>query len=311
MVREHTLQTHDLILPLFVSEKVQDRVPVASMPGVFQLSLDALADEAARAHGAGICGVLLFGIPAHKDEVASQAYAADGIVQRAVRAIKTRCPELVVITDVCLCEFMSHGHCGIAEFSGDQVHVHNDPSVELLVKTAVSHAAAGADIVAPSDMMDGRVGAMRVGLDAAGFSQTVILSYAAKFASAFYGPFRDAAESAPQAGDRRGYQMDAANALEALREVALDVEEGADMVMVKPGLPYLDIVWRVKSQFGLPTAVYNVSGEYAMIKAAAARGWLDERATVLEQMLAFKRAGADLIVTYWATQVAEWLREAR
>lgn len=311
MVREHTLQTHDLILPLFVSEKVQDRVPVASMPGIFQLSLDALVEEAARAHATGICGVLLFGIPAHKDEVASQAYAADGVVQRAVRAIKARCPELVVITDVCLCEFMSHGHCGIAEFSGDQVHVHNDPSVELLVKTAVSHAAAGADIVAPSDMMDGRVGAMRVGLDAAGFSQTVILSYAAKFASAFYGPFRDAAESAPQAGDRRGYQMDAANALEALREVALDVEEGADMVMVKPGLPYLDVVWRVKSQFGLPTAVYNVSGEYAMIKAAAARGWLDERATVLEQMLAFKRAGADLIVTYWATQVAEWLREAR
>ncbi len=310
MVREHTLQTHDLILPLFVSEKVKDRVPVASMPGVFQLSLDALVEEAARAHAAGICGVLLFGIPAHKDELASQAYAADGIVQRAVRAIKTRCPELVVITDVCLCEFMSHGHCGVAEFSGDQVHVHNDPSVDLLVKTAVSHAAAGADIVAPSDMMDGRVGAMRVGLDAAGFTQTVILSYAAKFASAFYGPFRDAAESAPQAGDRRGYQMDAANALEALREVALDVEEGADMVMVKPGLPYLDIVWRVKSEFGLPTAVYNVSGEYAMIKAAAARGWLDERATVLEQMLAFKRAGADLIVTYWATQVAEWLREA-
>jgi porphobilinogen synthase len=306
MVREHTLQTHDLILPLFVSEKVEDRAPVASMPGVFQLSLDALVEEAARAHAAGICGVLLFGIPAHKDEVASH-----GIVQRAVRAIKARCPELVVITDVCLCEFMSHGHCGIAEFSGDRVHVHNDPSVELLVKTAVSHAAAGADIVAPSDMMDGRVGAMRVGLDAAGFSQTVILSYAAKFASAFYGPFRDAAESAPQAGDRRGYQMDAANALEALREVALDVEEGADMVMVKPGLPYLDIVWRVKSEFGLPTAVYNVSGEYAMIKAAAARGWLDERATVLEQMLAFKRAGADLIVTYWATQVAEWLREPR
>jgi porphobilinogen synthase len=308
MVREHTLQTHDLILPLFVSEKVEDRVSVASMPGVFQLSLDALVEEAARAHAVGICGVLLFGIPAHKDEVASQAYAADGIVQRAVRAIKARCPELVVITDVCLCEFMSHGHCGITEFSNGRAHVHNDPSVELLVKTAVSHAAAGADIVAPSDMMDGRVGAIRVGLDAAGFTQTVILSYAAKFASAFYGPFRDAAESAPQAGDRRGYQMDAANALEALREVALDVEEGADMVMVKPGLPYLDIVWRVKSQFGLPTAVYNVSGEYAMIKAAAAQGWLDERATVLEQMLAFKRAGADLIVTYWATQVAEWLR---
>ncbi len=224
-----------------------------------------------------------------------------------MRELKRAVPGLIVITDVCLCEFMSHGHCGIAEFHGDEVHVHNDASVELLVRTAVSHAEAGADIVAPSDMMDGRIGAMRQGLDAAGFQDTVIMSYAAKFASAFYGPFRDAAESTPKAGDRRSYQMDSANALEALREVALDIEEGADMVMVKPGLPYLDIVWRVKERFGLPTAVYNVSGEYAMIKAAAANGWLDERATVLEQMLAFKRAGADLVVTYWARDLMRWL----
>jgi porphobilinogen synthase len=211
------------------------------------------------------------------------------------------------MTDVCLCEFMSHGHCGIAHFEGEHVHVENDASVELLVKEAISHAAAGADVVAPSDMMDGRVGAIRAGLDAAGFHDTVIMSYAAKFASAFYGPFRDAAESAPSAGDRRSYQMDSANVLEALREVELDVAEGADIVMVKPGLPYLDVLWRVKERFELPTAVYNVSGEYAMIKAAAARGWLDERATVLEQMTAFKRAGADLIITYWARQLMKWL----
>jgi porphobilinogen synthase len=277
------------------------------MPGVHQLSLAELVKEAAAAHAEGVASVLLFGIPANKDEEATQAYAAQGIVQRAVRELKRAVPGLIVITDVCLCEFMSHGHCGIAEFHGDDVHVHNDASVELLVRTAVSHAEAGADIVAPSDMMDGRIGAMRQGLDAAGFQDTVIMSYAAKFASAFYGPFRDAAESTPKAGDRRSYQMDSANALEALREVALDIEEGADMVMVKPGLPYLDIVWRVKERFGLPTAVYNVSGEYAMIKAAAANGWLDERATVLEQMLAFKRAGADLIVTYWARDLMRWL----
>ncbi len=310
LVREHSVAVRDLILPLFVSEKISGRVPVASMPGVAQLSLEELVMEAADAHAAGISSVLLFGIPAVKDERATQAFAENGIVQRAVRALKEACPELIVITDVCLCEFMSHGHCGIADFHGDRVHVHNDASVELLVKTAVSHAAAGADIVAPSDMMDGRVGAIRAGLDASDFTGTPIMSYAAKFASAFYGPFRDAAESAPSAGDRRTYQMDGANALEALREVALDVEEGADMVMVKPGLPYLDIVWRVKERFGLPTAAYNVSGEYAMLKAAAANGWLDERAAVLEQMLSFKRAGADLIVTYWARQLADWLRES-
>jgi porphobilinogen synthase len=307
LVRETALHRDDFILPLFVSEKVDQRSAVASMPGVHQLSLAELVKEAAAAHAEGVASVLLFGIPSTKDEEATQAYAAEGIVQRAVRELKRAVPGLIVITDVCLCEFMSHGHCGIAEFHGDHVHVHNDASVELLVRTAVSHAEAGADIVAPSDMMDGRIGAMREGLDAAGFQETVIMSYAAKFASAFYGPFRDAAESTPKAGDRRSYQMDSANALEALREVALDIEEGADMVMVKPGLPYLDIVWRVKERFGLPTAVYNVSGEYAMIKAAAANGWLDERATVLEQMLAFKRAGADLIVTYWARDLMRWL----
>ena len=308
LVRETHLQPENFILPLFVSEKVQDRVPVPSMPGVFQLSEKELVEEARRAYDAGVSSVLLFGIPEHKDEDASQAYSQYGVVQRSVRALKREIPELLVVTDVCLCEFMSHGHCGVTEFRGTHAHVHNDASVELLVKTAVSHAESGADIVAPSDMMDGRIGAMREGLDDAGFEDTIIMSYAAKFASAFYGPFRDAAESAPQAGDRRSYQMDAANAEEALREVELDISEGADIVMVKPGLPYLDIVWRVKERFGLPTAVYNVSGEYAMLKAAAANGWLDEKAAVLEQMIAFKRAGADLIITYWARDVVEWLR---
>jgi len=311
LVRENALRVDDFILPLFVSERVSGRAPVASMPGVFQLSEKELVAEALAAHEEGISAVLLFGIPEHKDERATQAYAEDGIVQRAVRALKAARPELLVITDVCLCEFMSHGHCGITHFHGDMAHVENDASVELLVQTAVSHARAGADIVAPSDMMDGRIGAIRNGLDFAGFQDTIIMSYAAKFASAHYGPFRDAAESAPAAGDRRTYQMDAANAREALRETALDIEEGADIVMVKPGLPYLDILWRVKERFGLPTAVYNVSGEYAMVKAAAQNGWLDERATVLEQMMAFKRAGADLIITYWARQIAAWLAGAK
>ena len=311
LVRENALRVEDLVLPLFVSEKIAARVPVPSMPGVFQLTEKELVAEAIGAHTEGISAVLLFGIPEKKDERASQAYAKDGVVQRAVQALKAARPDLLVITDVCLCEFMSHGHCGITHFHGDQAHVENDASVELLVQTAVSHARAGADIVAPSDMMDGRIGAIRAGLDAAGFENTIIMSYAAKFASAHYGPFRDAAESAPAAGDRRTYQMDAANAREALRETALDIEEGADIVMVKPGLPYLDIVWRVKERFGLPTAVYSVSGEYAMVKAAVQAGWLDERATVLEQMLAFKRAGADFIITYWARQVAAWLRETR
>lgn len=309
MVRETTLAPHDFILPLFVSEKIASPAPVASMPGVFQLTEKALIEEAAGAHADGVPAVLLFGIPAHKDERASQAYAADGVVQRSVRALKAAVPGLLVITDVCLCEFMSHGHCGVTTFRGEHAHVANDASVALLAQTAVSHAEAGADIIAPSDMMDGRIGALRRALDAAGFTDTPLLSYAAKFASAFYGPFRDAAESAPACGDRRTYQMDPANALEALREVALDLEEGADLVMVKPGLPYLDLVWRIKEKFGLPTAAYHVSGEYAMLKAAAQLGWLDEKACVLEQMLAFKRAGADLILTYYARQLARWLRE--
>ena len=309
MLRETALSPHDFILPLFVSEKITSPAPVASMPGVFQLTEKALVEEAAGAHADGVPAVLLFGIPAHKDEQASQAHAAHGVVQRSVRALKAAVPGLLVITDVCLCEFMSHGHCGVTTFHGGHAHVDNDASVALLAQTAVSHAEAGADIIAPSDMMDGRIGALRRALDAAGFTDTPLLSYAAKFASAFYGPFRDAAESAPACGDRRTYQMDPANALEALREVALDIEEGADLVMVKPGLPYLDLVWRIKEKFGLPTAAYHVSGEYAMLKAAAQLGWLDEKACVLEQMLAFKRAGADLILTYYARQLARWLRE--
>ena len=307
MVRETRVHVTDLILPLFVSDRITARVPVGSMPGVDQLTVADAAADAAAAYEEGIRAVLLFGIPAEKDTLASQAYADDGVVQRAVRAIKAASPELIVITDVCLCEYMSHGHCGITHIEGDHVTVLNDQSLDLLARSAVSHAAAGADIVAPSDMMDGRVLAIREALDAAEFQNTAILSYAAKFASAFYGPFRDAAESAPQAGDRKTYQMDAGNALEALRETALDIEESADMVMVKPGLAYLDILHRVKERFEMPTAVYHVSGEYAMVKAAATNGWIDERAVTLEVMTAFKRAGADLIVTYAARDVARWL----
>jgi porphobilinogen synthase len=280
------------------------------MPGVAQLDEDTLFAEALCAFEAGVRAVLLFGIPSERDEKATQAYAENGVVQRAVRRLKREVPKLVVMTDVCLCEYMNHGHCGVTEFHGDTAHVHNDASVELLVKTALSHAKAGADVVAPSDMMDGRIGAIRSALDDAGFEDKILMSYAAKFASAFYGPFRDAAESAPRAGDRRAYQMDAANAREALREAELDVAEGADILMVKPGLPYLDLVWRIKERFGLPTAVYNVSGEYARLTAAAANGWLDEKACVLEQMTAFKRAGADIIITYWARECAEWLRRS-
>ena len=308
LVRENSLSAHDFILPLFVSEKIAGRRPIGSMPGVEQLAPNEVAAEAARACTTGLRAIILFGIPSEKDERASGAYAEKGVVQEAVRAIKKECPELLVITDVCLCEYMSHGHCGVTRMDGEHFHVLNDESVELLVKTAVSHAAAGADLVAPSDMMDGRVGAIREALDTAGFDQTAILSYAAKFASAFYGPFREAAESPPQFGDRRTYQIDPANAREALREVALDLEEGADIVMVKPALPYLDILWRVRERFGLTTAVYHVSGEYAMVKAAAERGWIDERQAVLEIMTGLKRAGADLIVTYWAKELAEWTR---
>ena len=278
------------------------------MPGVFQLSVKEIADEARAAQDLGLQALLLFGIPEQKDEQATGAYAENGVIQKALRAIKSKCPDLVTITDVCLCEYMSHGHCGVTRIDGDHFHVLNDESVELLVKRSFSHAAAGADMVAPSDMMDGRIGAIREALDSAGLDQTGIISYAAKFASAFYGPFREAAESPPQFGDRRSYQMDIANANEALREVALDIDEGADIVMVKPALPYLDILWRVHERFGKPTAVYHVSGEYAMIKGAVEKGLLDERTAVLEIMTALKRAGADIIVTYWARELAKWLR---
>jgi len=309
LTRETHLSVHDFVLPLFVSEKVQQRRPIASMPGVFQLSDKEVADETRAAQDLGLQAVLLFGIPEEKDEQASGAYAEDGIVQKALKAIRSKCPDLVTITDVCLCEYMSHGHCGVTRIDGDHFHVLNDETVELLVKTALSHAAAGADIVAPSDMMDGRVGAIREALDERGFDQTAIMSYAAKFASAFYGPFREAAESPPQFGDRRSYQMDFANANEALREVALDIDEGADIVMVKPALPYMDILWRVRERFRKPTAVYHVSGEYAMVKSAVEKGLLNERDAVIEIMTALKRAGADIIVTYWARELARWLRE--
>ncbi|MEP6821353.1 MAG: porphobilinogen synthase [Chthoniobacterales bacterium] len=309
LVRETKLSPHDFILPLFVSAKVEGRREIGSMPGVFQLSIAEAVVEAKGAAALGLQAVLLFGIPAVKDEAASEAYAQGGIVQEAVRAIKAACPELVVMTDVCLCEYMSHGHCGVVRRDGEHFHVLNDESVALLAKTAVSHAAAGADLVAPSDMMDGRIGAIREALDGAGFSEAGIMSYAVKFASVFYGPFREAAESPPQFGDRRTYQMDTANAAEALREAALDVEEGADILMVKPALPYLDILWRVRERFGKPTAVYHVSGEFAMVKAGVAAGVFEERAAVLEIMTSLKRAGADLIVTYWAKELAGWTRE--
>ena len=308
LVRETKLHAHDFVLPIFISEKLSAKREIASMPGVFQHSLGDCVEEAKRAYELGLQAVLLFGIPAEKDEQASGAYAEKGIVQDAVRAIKKSCPDLVVIADVCLCEYMSHGHCGVTQRDGEHFHILNDESVELLAKTSLSLAKAGADFVAPSDMMDGRIGAIREALDAEGFSDTGIISYAVKFASAFYGPFREAAESPPQFGDRRSYQMDPANGAEAMREAALDVEEGADVLLVKPALPYLDILWRVRERFGKPTAVYHVSGEFAMVKAGAAKGCFDERTAVLEIMTSLKRAGADLIVTYWAKELAEWTR---
>src|SRR3954453_13805205 len=308
LVRETKLSAHDFVLPLFVSEKIEQPRAIASMPGVSQFSLRDVVVEATRARDLGLQAILLFGIPAKKDEAASGAYAENGIGQRACPSIKEACPDLVVVTDVCLCEYTSHGHCGVTRVDGDHFHVLNDETVELLVKPAVSHATAGADMVAPSDMMDGRIGAIRTALDQAGFDQTGIISYAAKFASVFYGPFREAAESPPQFGDRRSYQMDSANADEALREVALDVEEGADILLVKPALPYLDILWRVRERFAKPTAVYHVSGEYAMIKAAVERGIMEERAAVLELMTSLKRAGADIIITYWARELVEWTK---
>jgi porphobilinogen synthase len=308
LVRETNLTAHDFVLPLFISDKIDKRRAIPSMPGVFQFTVNEVVDEARKAQDAGLQAVLLFGIPDKKDEQASGAYAANGVIQKGLRAIKKKCPELIAITDVCLCEYMSHGHCGVTRIDGEHFHVLNDESVELLVKTAISHAKAGADMVAPSDMMDGRIGAIREALDHGGFTDTGIMSYAAKFASIFYGPFRDAAESPPQFGDRRTYQMDTANADEALLEVALDVDEGADIIMIKPALPYLDILWRARERFGKPTAVYHVSGEFAMVKAAAEKKVFDERAAVLEIMTSLKRAGADIIVTYWARELAEWLK---
>src|SRR5262245_62175044 len=309
LVGETQLNISQLVLPLFVRGGRKVRRPIAAMPGVFQLSVDQLVHEAAKAHALGVPAVLLFGIPDKKDAKASGAYATNGIVQQAVRALKKELPQLLVITDVCLCEYMDHGHCGIVQRNRSSAKILNDPTLKLLARTAASHVDAGADLVAPSDMMDGRVRAIREELDRRGFADTPILSYAAKFASAFYGPFREAAESAPQFGDRRSYQMDPANAAEALREVALDIQEGADIVMVKPALAYLDILHRVKTEFGYPTAAYAVSAEYSMIKAAAANGWVDERAITLESLIAMRRAGADIVITYAATAVAGWLKE--
>lgn len=305
MVREHHLTKSDLMYPMFVIYGTKVRNPVASMPGVFQLSVDELLQETAKVVEKGIQSVILFGIPEHRDELGTGAYHENGIVQQAVRAIKKNYPELLVATDVCLCEYTSHGHCGVVE----KGQVLNDPTLELLAKTALSHVEAGADMVAPSDMMDGRIGAIRRILDTHGYHQVPIMSYAAKYASAFYGPFRDVAESAPQFGDRSSYQMDPANSNEAMREIALDLEEGADIIMVKPGLPYLDILRRAKDRFDVPLAVYNVSGEYAMVKAAASKGWIDEKKVVMELLLSMKRAGADLILTYHALDAAGWLEE--
>ena len=325
LVAETRLDVSQLVLPLFARSGKRLRRPIEAMPGVFQLSPDELLREAIRAHTLGVPAVLLFGIPNKKDTQASGAYAKNGIVQQTVRLLKKELPALLVITDVCLCEYMEHGHCGVVErrpparrggktpeFAGSEtgapLKILNDPSLKLLARAAASHAEAGADMVAPSDMMDGRVRAIRAELDRTGFLDTPIMSYAAKFASAYYGPFREAAESAPKFGDRRSYQMDAANTNEALREVALDIQEGADIVMVKPALAYLDLIHRVKTEFGYPTAAYAVSGEHAMIKAAAANGWIDERAVTLESLLAMRRAGADILITYAAADTARWLK---
>jgi porphobilinogen synthase len=304
LVRETRLSAGDLVLPLFVEEGLEGRSPISAMPGVDRLSIEESVREAGEAAALGIAAVLLFGIPAAKDEEGSGAWDDEGAVQLATRAIKAAHPDLLVMTDVCLCEYTSHGHCGLLRADGS---VDNDASVELLARTALSHARAGADLVAPSDMMDGRVGAIRAALDEEGFEETPIVAYSAKFASAFYGPFREAADSTPAFGDRRAYQLDPGNAEEALREVRLDVQEGADVVMVKPALPYLDVIRRVKDEVRLPVAAYNVSGEYAMVKAAAAAGELDERTAVLEALTGIRRAGADIVISYFATDAAAWL----
>jgi porphobilinogen synthase len=303
MIRETRLSPDNLIHPLFVCPGRGVVNPVPSMPGVAQLSVDRVAAEARAIHAAGVPAIILFGIPERKDALGSEAWNDNGEVQRAIREVKEKVPGLVVITDVCMCEYTDHGHCGAIKGTD----VDNDATLELLSREALSHARAGADIVAPSDMMDGRVAAIRTALDRDGFSEIAIMAYSAKFASAFYGPFRDAAESAPQFGDRRSYQMDPPNGEEALREVALDLEEGADIVMVKPALPYLDLIWRVKNEFRVPVAAYNVSGEYAMIRAAGINGWLDEDRTIMEVLTSIRRAGADLILTYFAKEVAKKL----
>jgi porphobilinogen synthase len=303
LVRETKLDVGDLVYPLFVCPGEDVEEPLEGLPGIARRSIDRLCEEAEEAAGAGVPAVLLFGIPETKDEIGSEAYADDGIVQRALRALAERLPELVLVTDVCLCEYTSHGHCGLVS-DGE---VLNDLTLELLAKTAVSHAEAGADVVAPSDMMDGRVGAIRSGLDGEGLESVPIIAYSAKFASAFYGPFREVADSTPAFGDRRSYQMDPPNLREALRECALDVDEGADVIMVKPALPYLDVIAAARARFDLPVAAYSVSGEYAMLKAAAAQGWLEERRAAIESLVAIKRAGADMIFTYWAKEVAQWL----
>ena len=308
LVRETTLSPSQLVLPLFVRPGTNVRQPVRSMPGVFQTSVDELLTDARAASELGVGGVLLFGIPSHKDAEGSAAWDDGGPVQEAVRALKRELPHLVVITDVCMCEYTDHGHCGVLRDDGD---VDNDATLALLAREALSHARAGADVVAPSDMMDGRVGAIRRALDEAGFHETAILSYAAKFASAFYGPFREAAESTPQRGDRRGYQMDPANINEALRETAQDIEEGADMVMVKPAGPFLDVIARVKAETGYPLAAYQVSGEFAMIHAAAERGWMDLERAMMESLIGIRRAGADVVITYFARDAARRLSDRR
>jgi len=307
MVRETRLRVDDFVYPLFAVHGRGVRAPIASMPGQYRLSVDELLRECKDAASMGIPDVLLFGLPVDKDPRGSEAYAEDGIIQQAVRAVKETIPDLLVVTDVCLCEYTSHGHCGVVE----EGRVKNDPTLDLLARTAVSHVEAGADMVAPSDMMDGRVAAIREALDENGNQETPIMAYSAKYASAFYGPFREAADSTPQFGDRRSYQMDPANSVEAMREVALDVDEGADIVMVKPALPYLDIIAKVKSEFGLPVAAYSVSGEYAMLRAAGQLGWLDEEAAMMEALTGIRRAGADIIITYFAKEAARILERGR
>ena len=308
MVRETALSPDDLIMPFFVRPGRAVRKAISSMPGNHQLSVDELVKDARKAADLGVPAIILFGIPSKKDSTGTEGYKKNNIVARATKAIKDKVEDLVVITDVCLCEYTDHGHCGVvSKKKGEDFTIDNDATLELLAKMALSHVEAGADMVAPSDMMDGRIGALREALDGNGFSEIPIMAYAAKYASAFYGPFREAAESPPQFGDRRSYQMDPPNSDEAMREVALDIEEGADIVMVKPALPYLDIIFRVKQEFGYPVAAYNVSGEFSMVKAAAERDWVDEKKVALEMLMSIKRAGADMILTYYAMEAARWL----